>query len=70
MRAATAARRLTLGAVMIGVIGAAVSCHFDPAYRDVPDPGAVPCEMAPQVPVRLGRKTFGYFGYRHRVPQL
>jgi hypothetical protein len=40
MRAGVTARALALGAM---VFGAAVSCHFDPAYRDVPDPGAVPC---------------------------
>ncbi|MEA2749888.1 MAG: hypothetical protein QOI41_4031 [Myxococcales bacterium] len=32
-------RTIALGAMLI----AAASCHFDPAYRDVPDPGAVPC---------------------------
>ncbi len=29
---------LTLGALALGA-----ACKFDPAYRDVPDPGAVPC---------------------------
>jgi hypothetical protein len=32
-------RLIALGAMVV----AAASCHFDPAYRDVPDPGAVPC---------------------------
>ena len=28
---------------LVAMVVAAASCHFDPAYRDVPDPGAVPC---------------------------
>jgi hypothetical protein len=28
---------------LVALCAAFASCHFDPAYRDVPDPGAVPC---------------------------
>lgn len=34
------ARSLALG---LAALGLALSCKFDPAYRDVPDPGVVPC---------------------------
>lgn len=30
-------------ATLVASVALAVSCQFDPAYRDVPDPGAVPC---------------------------
>lgn len=34
---------LRVGALCAMAAIAALSCRFDPAYRDVPDPGAVPC---------------------------
>jgi len=41
--AMTARHSRLLAASSVATIALAVSCRFDPAYRDVPDPGAVPC---------------------------
>ncbi len=37
------ARTLRAPLGLAGLVILAASCRFDPAYRDVPDPGAVPC---------------------------
>ena len=36
-------RRATSSVPLAVLVVLAASCRFDPAYRDVPDPGAVPC---------------------------